>query len=376
MKKFNLLRIVATVVIFTAASVIAMYFDARPIWMGLVIAGIMIACAGLIGGVNAGWITGALSTVGGIIVKSKYYFVPKKYLAFDRTEFLKTLDDTFTNLHNYFFNRSEFVAYTKESLKPIKSAFKSANFHAEADIFGKWLSDNLVIILACAVLIGVFAGLMRKRDVVGRAEFLDSVGDSTPLAPKAKKASQLFKRVFGVKNLVYMSMFIALAVAINTIRIGNISFSGFPIIFSGFALGPISGFLVGGIADFVGFVVRPSSSGGFNPLFTLTSALTGLIPGLMIMIPALAKRKHNFLVPLFIIFITQFSTSVIMVPFFRLWLFQHPLIATMTSAAIKQAYSVPLYAFLYIAIDKALGEKFNKKLFSRRRGRVKNQENN
>ena len=50
-------------------------------------------------------------------------------------------------------------------------------------------------------------------------------------------------------------------------------------IMAGLLLGPVWGMLVGALADGVGFLVAPM--GAYIPGLTLTSALIGLIPGLI-----------------------------------------------------------------------------------------------
>ncbi|MDO5716530.1 MAG: folate family ECF transporter S component [Tissierellia bacterium] len=167
------------------------------------------------------------------------------------------------------------------------------------------------------------------------------------------------KSTYSTKTLVYAAVFVALSVAINSLRIGNISFGGFPIIFGGFALGPIMGFIIGSVADILGFLIRPSSTGGFNPLFILTSGLTGLIPVFVLRFIPVKDRFSNFVAILISIAIGQIITSVIMVPIFRYWLYAHPLLVTMGNAAIKQLYSVPLYALLFINTQKVILREVN-----------------
>ena len=60
----------------------------------------------------------------------------------------------------------------------------------------------------------------------------------------------------------------------------NISFGVVPVIFMGMALGPFWGAGVGAAADVLGFILFPM--GAYNPAFTLTYALIGCIPGLLI----------------------------------------------------------------------------------------------
>ena len=168
------------------------------------------------------------------------------------------------------------------------------------------------------------------------------------------------KSKFSSKQIAYASIFIALSVVVNSLRIGKVSFGGFPIIFSGYALGPVMGFVVGAMADIVGFIVRPSSTGGFNPLFIMTSALTGAIP--VIVTSALGDKYPKYsLWKIFVgILVGQVVTSVIMVPIFltilygkkSLWLY-------MASAATKQAFSIPIYAALLKTLHEATAKVVN-----------------
>lgn len=159
----------------------------------------------------------------------------------------------------------------------------------------------------------------------------------------------------GARKITYFGMFIALGVAVNSLRVGPLSFGGFPIIYSGMVMGPISGFIIGAITDVIAFLVRPSAN-AFNPLFILTSALTGAIPAFIIhVLPGEnSKLKHNFWYVLLAFAIGQFSTSVVLVPLFRQMLFAHPFVATASAAALRQLWHVPLYAFLYMNTQKVV----------------------
>ena len=154
-------------------------------------------------------------------------------------------------------------------------------------------------------------------------------------------------KFFTTKKLVLASFFVALSVVVNTLRIGSVSFGGFPIIFSGYVLGPVTGFIVGFVSDLVGFLVRPSASGGFNPLFALTSSLTGAIP--VIVTKLLGDKYPEYkLWKIFLgVLVGQTITSVIMVPFFRAILYgKNTMWYYLVKAAAKQAVSIPIYAVL------------------------------
>ncbi len=135
---------------------------------------------------------------------------------------------------------------------------------------------------------------------------------------------------------------------------GLISFGGFPIIFGGIVFGPVVGGIVGAIGDIVSFIVRPT--GAFMPHFVLTSALTGIIPGLIIKLLQ-NKLSDSKLWKVFIaVLIGQLITTVLMVPYFRLVLFAHPFVVTTIRAAQKQMINIPAYAILINVLIKALAK--------------------
>lgn len=176
------------------------------------------------------------------------------------------------------------------------------------------------------------------------------------LSPKIKVA----RRQSSTRKITYMAMFIALSVVINTMRFGSISFGGFPIIYSGLVLGPVNGFIVGAVSDVLGFIVRPSSGGGYHVLFTLTSALTGLIPILVVRLFKVKYPNFKFYQVLIGIFVGQMITSVIMSPYFQAFIFgKNTFIYYATKALIKQAVSIPLYAALFTSMTESIKDSIN-----------------
>lgn len=178
------------------------------------------------------------------------------------------------------------------------------------------------------------------------------------LGEKFKPHAQNMK--ISTKTITRGAMFIALGVVINSLRVGNLSFGGFPIICFGFVMGPIAGFIVGALTDILAFIVRPSSQGGFNIIFTLTSALTGLIPVLAVRLLGDRYPKFSFWKVLVGIIVGQMITSVILVPIFSQYLYGGtPLLVKITKALIKQAYSIPIYAFLFMSINEAISKQWH-----------------
>lgn len=162
------------------------------------------------------------------------------------------------------------------------------------------------------------------------------------------------------KQLVYSAIFAAISVAINTIRFGFFSFGGLPIIMSGYALGPNLGFIVGAVADIVGVIVRPPASGGVNPLFTLTSALTGFIPVFITTKLGDKYPKWTYWKVLIGIVIGQYITSVTLVPIFMSLIAGKNIFwPYFTKALIKQTIQAPFYAFLTKIILERISTTIN-----------------
>ena len=78
------------------------------------------------------------------------------------------------------------------------------------------------------------------------------------------------------------AVFVALGVVIRVFAIyGNsrITFDYIPVVLSGVFLGPFAGLIVGALTDTLAFLINPM--GMWSPVFLVTSAITGLIPGLV-----------------------------------------------------------------------------------------------
>lgn len=198
--------------------------------------------------------------------------------------------------------------------------------------FSEELSKYVIVIIIMGGILGFLSGYISKKMKI-----------------EVKEKS----KTFTTNTITKASMFVALGVIITSLRVGGLSFGGFPIIFAGFSLGPVVGFAVGALTDIIAFMIRPS--GPFNPMFTLTSALTGLIPVVIVRLLGDKDQNFTFWKVLLGIAIGQIITSVILVPIFlQITIGGTPLIVKITKAAIKQAYSIPLYAYLFVSVHDAV----------------------
>ncbi len=170
----------------------------------------------------------------------------------------------------------------------------------------------------------------------------------------ARKTKNYKNKFLDAKMMAYISVFVALSVVVNILRVGSLSFGGFPIIFSGFVLGPVGGFIVGAITDVLSFIIRPS--GQFNIIFTLTSGLTGLIPVLVFRMLSFKNENLSFIKVFIGIASGQLITSVILVPIFiALFMGTDKGFAYFAiKALIKQSFSVPIYSIVLISLYESL----------------------
>lgn len=97
--------------------------------------------------------------------------------------------------------------------------------------------------------------------------------------------SQKFTSLTIVRAGLFISMSLVLKVVFELyiplagIPALRINFASIPLMLSGIILGPTAGFVSGAAADIINFMVKPG--GPFFPGFTLVSALSGFMPGLI-----------------------------------------------------------------------------------------------
>jgi len=107
--------------------------------------------------------------------------------------------------------------------------------------------------------------------------------------------TQKFTSLTIVRAGLFISMSLVLKVIFEIyiplvgIRALRINFASIPLIMSGIVLGPAAGLITGAAADIINFMVKPD--GPYFPGFTIVSALSGFIPGI---IYKYIKKDLNF----------------------------------------------------------------------------------
>lgn len=164
------------------------------------------------------------------------------------------------------------------------------------------------------------------------------------------------------RRLAYLAVLVALNVVLTRVAslrvaIGGvegirIGFGGLPVILAGVLWGPGAGALVGGIGDVVGYFINPM--GAYMPHFTLTAALTGAIPALVLKL--IHQEHYPSLGALLLgILVGQTVTSLILVPYFLESLFGIPWRPLLMPRIIGQAVHIPAYAFFIYALVRRAG---------------------
>lgn len=150
--------------------------------------------------------------------------------------------------------------------------------------------------------------------------------------------------------IVLAGLFTALAVVLKVfLGIPVTAFGGFAkdinlspvvVMYSGVLLGPMGGGIVGALTDFLAWLVRPM--GGYVPLFTLTNALIGVIPGLFFI---KSTRAPGFLRLALATFATQTICSFALNTLFLIWLgYMPPAVAWMRGVSAFICW--PIYTVL------------------------------
>ena len=152
------------------------------------------------------------------------------------------------------------------------------------------------------------------------------------------------------KTLTGASFLVALTVVLNFFRIiisntNQILFSYLGVALAGFLYGPIIGGAVAGIADILGFIIKPS--GPFFIGFTFNAVLSGVIYGLFFY-----KKQPKFSRVLLCCIIEGVIINLILTPFWLKIMYGTSLFAV--ARIIKFVTLLPLKVILIYFVTNAL----------------------
>jgi len=140
----------------------------------------------------------------------------------------------------------------------------------------------------------------------------------------------------------------SLRIAIGGVEGIRIGLGGLPIILGGIIFGPLAGGIIGAFSDLLGYFINPM--GAYMPHFTLTSALTGIIPAAIL---SIKKNEEPAVFELGIAITTgQIITSIILVPYFLHILFGLPWTILITPRLIAEPINIIIYSLTISLILK------------------------
>jgi len=138
---------------------------------------------------------------------------------------------------------------------------------------------------------------------------------------------------------IILTRIASLRIAIGGVEGIRIGLGRLPIILGGIIFGPLAGGLIGAFSDLLGYFINPI--GAYMPHFTLTSALTGIIPAIVLKLSQ--KKEPNVLELGTAIAAGQIITSLVLVPYFLHILFGLPWEVLM----LPRIVSEPIHIFIY-----------------------------
>ncbi len=147
---------------------------------------------------------------------------------------------------------------------------------------------------------------------------------------------------------IILTRIASLRLAIGGVEGIRIGLGRLPIILGGIIFGPLAGGLIGAFSDLLGYFINPI--GAYMPHFTLTSALTGIIPAIILIL--MRKGEPNIFNLGIAITAGQVITSIILIPYFLNILFGLPWKVLMLPRIISEPIQVFIYAYIINIILK------------------------
>jgi ECF transporter S component (folate family) len=141
---------------------------------------------------------------------------------------------------------------------------------------------------------------------------------------------------------IILTRFASLRIAIGGVEGIRIGLGKLPIILGGIIFGPLIGGIIGAFSDLLGYFINPM--GAYMPCFTLTSALTGIIPAAILSLTK--KDEPNVLQLGAAIASGQIITSIILVPYFLHILFSLPWTILTVPRLIAEPINIIIYSYI------------------------------
>ncbi|MBC7340247.1 MAG: folate family ECF transporter S component [Firmicutes bacterium] len=137
---------------------------------------------------------------------------------------------------------------------------------------------------------------------------------------------------------------------VEAVRIG---FGTLPILMAGIWGGPVFGFLVGAVADLVGYGINPM--GPYVPLITLSSGMLGLIPGLVLRL--FAGKEINFARIAAAVAAAEVLVGMVLTPWFLHLAFLIPYAVLIPPRLVSKPLEVVLFSLIIHLVTVPLARR-------------------
>ena len=170
---------------------------------------------------------------------------------------------------------------------------------------------------------------------------------------KAKITTRMLTRMALLIALtIILERIFSIRISLGSVEGIRLGFGSLPVVFAGIFMGPLAGGLVGAIADLVGYFINPM--GPYMPHFTLTMALRGIIPGLIILLASRGRREVGIF-PLFIAVTAMFIlVNIIILPYFQEIVFGFLRIVTVPAKVVEAVTCIPAYIVVLFVLGRAV----------------------
>jgi ECF transporter S component (folate family) len=149
-----------------------------------------------------------------------------------------------------------------------------------------------------------------------------------------------FAGMFIALNIV-LTRFLSQMIYIGGLQAVRLSFGEIPLMLSGIILGPVYGGITGALADLIGYPIN--AQGAYFPGFTITAALSGLLPGLM---SKLVKKEWTWLSLTVVVSITTVITSLLLNTLWLNIMIGKAFVALLPPRIIASLILIPIYVIV------------------------------
>lgn len=164
---------------------------------------------------------------------------------------------------------------------------------------------------------------------------------------------------FNLRTLIVLALLAALGAVFSAflsveitpagVKTVEVSLTPVPVMLAGIFFGPLAGAFVGFTADTAGFFMGVQN-GAYNPLFSITMALFGVIAGLFY----LRSQKNTIWKVTGAVLTAQVVCSVVLNTLLVWLCYGVPLAALIPTRLIGAVIELPLYAWLLMTLIEAL----------------------